>query len=283
LIETPINHVSPTDVKIITKVNPVGDEAQLIIEYNGRRYEVRNIRLPTLLKGVFPISLRTPFLFVGLNRLTKIPAVCHVASTHIQTFDRKMYNYELNNCFHLLFGDITQKIPVAVMARNLQGDSKEVKILAGVAEVLMTRISAANMKIQLNLNGEQQIVEVQPNEVKVIRHNGLEILHIRRSEDNVYAVYAVQEHMMVIFCGKHAQIFGNPLLRARSCGLCGDLNTETTADLKTPERCIMSRPRFAAYSYMIQDSCQGIPSQDLARYQQEKSRCVKQEIIPTPL
>merc|ERR1712121_377789 len=46
LIETPINHVSPTDVKIITKVNRVGDLAQFIMEYNGRRYELRNIRIP---------------------------------------------------------------------------------------------------------------------------------------------------------------------------------------------------------------------------------------------
>merc|ERR1711913_237406 len=144
---------------------------------------------------------------------------------------------------------------------------------AGVAEVLMTPISATNMKIQLNLNGQQQIVEVLPGDVKVIRHNGLEILHVKRFEDNV----------MVMFCGKHIQIFGNPLLRARSCGLCGDFNAETTADLKTPARCIMSRPRFAAYSYMIQDSCQGIPSQDLAKYQQEKTKCVKEEIIPTTL
>merc|ERR1719219_1104429 len=282
LIETPMNHIG-TSVKIITKVNRVGDEAQFIIEYNGRRYEIRNIRLPTLLKGVFPLSLRTPFLFVGLNRLTQLPATCHVGSTHVRTFDRKMYNYELNNCFHLLFGDITEKIPVAVMARNLQGVSKEVKILAGAAEVLMTPISATNMKIQLNLNGQEQIVEVLPGDVKVIRHNGLEILHIKRFEDNHYAVHAVQEHVMVIFCGKHVQIFANPLLRARSCGLCGDFNAETTADLKTPERCIMSRPRFAAYSYMIQDSCQGIPSQDLAKYQQEKTKCVKEEIIPTTL
>merc|ERR1719431_45329 len=88
LIETPISHVSPTDVKIVTKVNRVGDEAQLSIEYNGRRYEVRNIRLPTLLKGVFPISLRTPFLFIGLNRLTQLPPTCHVAPTHVHTFDR---------------------------------------------------------------------------------------------------------------------------------------------------------------------------------------------------
>merc|ERR1719219_2192866 len=283
LIETPISHVSPTDVKIITKVSRVGDEAQLIVEYNGRRYEVRNIRLPILLKGIFPISLRTPFLFVGLNRLTQLPATCNVSPTHIRTFDRKMYNYELNNCFHLLFRDCTEKIPVAVMARNLQRVSKEVKILAGVSEVLMTPISATNMKIQLNLNGQQQIVEVLPGEVKVISHNGLQILHIKRFEDNVYAVHAVQEHLMVMFCGKHVQIFAPVLLRGRSTGLCGDLNAETTADLKTPERCIMSRPRFAAYSYMIQDSCQGIPSQDLAKYQQEKTKCVKEEIIPTTL
>jgi len=283
VIETPINYVSPTTVKIITKVNRVGDEAQLIIEYNGRRYEVRNIRLPTLLKGVFPISVRNPLLFVGLNRLTQLPATCHVAPTHIRTFDHKLYNYELNNCFHLLFGDITQKIPVAVMARNPQRVSKEVKILAGVAEVLMTPISATNMKIVIGLNGRQEIVECPPGELKVIRHNGFQILHVMRSEDNVFVVHAVQEQLMVMFDGKDAQIFGTPLLRARSCGLCGDLNAERTADLKTPERCIMSRPRFAAYSYMIQDSCQGIPSQDLAKYQQEKATCVKEEIIPTPL
>ena len=45
----------------------------------------------------------------------------------------------------------------------------------------------------------------------------------------------------------------------------------------------MSKPRFAAYSYMIQNSCQGIPSQDLAKYEQEMATCVKQETIPTKL
>ena len=93
------------------------------------------------------------------------------------------------------------------------------------------------LQIQMNLNGQQQIIQVQPGMVKVIRNvNGLEILHIKRFEDNVYSVHAIQEHLMVLFDGKHAQIFGSPLLRARSIGLCGDLNAETTADLKTPER-----------------------------------------------
>merc|ERR1712200_353738 len=213
-------------------------------------YEVRNIRFPALLKGILPISLRTPFRFVGLNRLTRNASpACHVGPTHVSTFDSKMVNYELNNCFHLLFKDCSGKIPVAVMARNLHGASKEVKVLAGITEVLMTPMSANNMKIQ----------------------------------DNAYEIYAVQEGLFMTFDGKHAQIFGNYLLRSRSCGLCGDLDAETTADLKTPQRCIMSRPRFAAYSYMIQDSCQGIPSQDLSKYQQEMATCIKQETIPTKL
>jgi len=40
----------------------------------------------------------------------------------------------------------------------------------------------------------------------------------------------------------------------------------------------MSHPRFAAYSYMIQDSCQGIPIQDLAKYEQERANCIKEDI-----
>ena len=133
----------------ILQINRLGDELQMTIEYNGRRYELINIRVPALLKGVLPISLRTPFMFVGLNRLAQIPATCHVAPTHITTFDRKTYNYQMNNCFHLLFRDCTEQIPVAVMARNLQGELKEAKILAGVAEVLMTPISATDMKVSI--------------------------------------------------------------------------------------------------------------------------------------
>merc|ERR1719357_2195274 len=187
----------------------------------------------------------------------------------------------MNNCFHLLFKDSTETLPIAVMARNLQGVSKEVKVLAGVAEVLMTPVSATNMKIQMNLNGQQQIIEVQPGMVKVIRDvNGLAILHIKRFEDNVYAVHAIQEQLMVLFDGKHAQIFGSPLLRARSVGLCGDLNAETTADLKTPERCIMSQPRLAAYSYMIQESCQGIPAKIWPNTNKKKPNALKKKLFP---
>ena len=41
--------------------------------------------------------------------------------------------------------------------------------------------------------------------------------------------------------------------------------------------------RFTAYSYMIQEQCQGIPSQEKTKYEKELSQCVKSKIIPTDL
>merc|ERR1712098_363306 len=43
------------------------------------------------------------------------------------------------------------------------------------------------------------------------------------------------------------------LLKSRAVGLCGDMNGERSADLKTPGMCVM-RPHLAALSYLINKS-----------------------------
>merc|ERR1711936_821915 len=194
---------------------PLSEVCELVRHQAASVDEVRTeLVIPTFLRKLPIVDVVVPnivniakTLFVG--HLIETP-LSHVSPTHVTTFDRKTYNYQMNNCFHLLFRDCTEQIPVAVMARKLQGELKEAKILAGVAEVLMTPVSATDMKILLNLNGQQQIITVLPGEFKVIRHNGVQILHIQRYEGNVYSVHAVQENLMVSFDGKHAQIFGTP-------------------------------------------------------------------------
>jgi len=107
---------------------------------------------------------------------------------------------------------------------------------------------------------------------------------VERYEDNVYLVKFPQESLWVLFDGKRIEISPSQMLKARTCGLCGDLDHENTADLKTPRKCIMSEPRLAAFSYMIKDNqCQGIPSQLRPKYERELNQCVKERIIVTPL
>ncbi len=128
---------------------------------------------------------------------------------------------------------------------------------------------------------------IQPGQFVQKSHNGRVQIEIKRYQDNVYLVILPQESLWVLFDGQRIEISAPQMLRYKSCGLCGDLNGENTADLKTPRQCIMSKPRFAAYSYMLQQQqssqCQGIPSQDQAQYQRELQQCSRERVISTPV
>jgi len=179
----------------------------------------------------------------------------------------------------LLFKDRYNKVPVAVLARNVQATKKEVRILAGTVEVTMRPDLTS---IDLNVQGVPEKITIQPGEMKSIRDN-LDRITIKRYTDNVVLVSAYQDALWVLFDGERVEVAGSLLLKSRSAGLCGDLDGENTADLKTPRQCVMSRPRFAAYTYMIQETCQGIPVTDQPQYNLEKQECIKEQVIPTPL
>merc|ERR1711874_323859 len=71
------------------------------------------------------------------------------------------------------------------------------------------------------------------------------------------------------------------MLRNLACGLCGDLNGEKVADVPSAKQCVMSSPKLAAYSYMVEDrKCAGIPVADKARFVKETEQCVRKEVIP---
>jgi hypothetical protein len=97
--------------------------------------------------------------------------------------------------------------------------------------------------------------------------------------------------MQVITDGVRIEIIAPQLVHGRTCGLCGDLNGENTADLETPRQCLMKKNRFFAYSYMLnkdgskheERQCSGIPSVDREEYNRESQECIKKEEIITPL
>jgi len=56
---------------------------------------------------------------------------------------------------------------------------------------------------------------------------------------------------------------------------------EKTADLKSAGKCVMSQPKLAALSYMVEDGqCEGIPAQLKPVYQKEASECKKVDVVP---
>merc|ERR1712168_1353768 len=89
------------------------------------------------------------------------------------------------------------------------------------------------------------------------------------------------------------EIVAPQLLKSRTVGLCGDMNGEVTADLKTPGMCVM-RPHLAAITYMLNKSgsesgfercfgLSGLPSGLKQEFQRESNQCSRETIIPTPV
>lgn len=279
-------HVSKTNLKLVAKVKRTGEEAQLIAEIGGRKYQLYNIRMPRVLKTAFPISLRNPLTYTVMQKVTRnqIPASCRIEPTYVSTFDNKTYKYQMGNCYHLLFKDCSEKLPVAVLAKKIQNTLKEVKVLAGKSILVMTPKSRTDITFTLTVDGTQKPVQIAPALTTEIKDaNGNIVLDIKRYKDNVYYVYFVQEGLLILFDGENIEVSPSQILKARACGLCGDLDHENTADLKTPQTCLTSKPRFAAYSYMLLESCSGIPSQDKSQYDAEILQCARPEIIPTNL
>merc|ERR1712235_146333 len=133
--------------------------------------------------------------------------------------------------------------------------------------------SSGSLKVLINKE------EVHPTiGQKLVKKNtqGKIIAIIQRFEDNVVSVHVPEQ-----------------LLKSRTVGLCGDMNGEVSADLKTPGMCVM-RPRLAAITYTLNKSgsesgfercsgLSGLPSGLKQEFQRESTQCSRETIIPTPV
>merc|ERR1712240_928381 len=84
-------------------------------------------------------------------------------------------------------------------------------------------------------------------------------------EDGVYEIFSMRHGLTIRADSESAEVKAfHGRLRNLACGLCGDLNDEKTACVKSGQQCVMSSPRLAAYSYMVEDG-----------------QCVRKEVLPS--
>merc|ERR1719391_1747487 len=91
-------------------------------------------------------------------------------------------------------------------------------------------------------------------------------------QDGVVWVNMPQHMLKVLSNGSVIEVVAPLLLKSRTVGLCGDMNGERSADLKTPGMCVL-RPRLAALSFML----------NKAEFTREITQCPREVIVPTPI
>merc|ERR1719290_397573 len=254
-----------------------------------RKIVMKNLRLLGYPRFILPATvLRTPIEVAALKLTTNsIPSTCRVEPSFVRTFDSVSLDYKINDCEHVLLLDGSKHVPIAVTTRTVEADKKIVKILSGITEVLLIP-SAGAMKVMVNGKplslpavGEQLIKKSPEGKILVI---------LQHFKDNVISVYVPEQGLQVLSNGIMIEVVAPQLLKSRTVGLCGDMDGEKSADLRTPRMCVM-RPHLAALSFILNKSgyapgfehCAGIPASVKTEFEREVTRCSHEVVVPTPI
>merc|ERR1719228_2834813 len=254
-----------------------------------RKIVMKNLRLMGYPRFVLPATaLRTPFEVAALKLTTdSIPSTCRVEPSVVRTFDNMTVDYKINDCEHVLLLDGSKHVPIAVTTRSVESQKKIVKILSGMSEVEMIPVSGS-MKVMVN--GEE--LRLPTVGQKLIKKNteGKILVIVQHFQDGVVSAHVPEQGRKVLSNGSRIEVVAPQVLKSRTVGLCGDMNGERTADLKTPRMCVM-RPRLAAFSFMLNKSgsssgferCSGLPTAIREEFEHETTKCSCETIIPTPV
>ena len=305
------------------QVSPKGEQLSMNLKGDIHEVDIKDIRIPKLLQGSLPVNIRNSGSTNLMQQLTanNAPSTCSIENGQVKTFDDVEYDYTLNDCEHVLFKDCSQNSRVEVSVQK-RSTSKKVKVIVDNHKYEV-EIPSQGAQASIRVNGEEKSyiprsqyqirqqehhqkyqheyknMEQMTEELRKIRsqkqqsefiayeHNYYKDMdtYVTSYEDGVYAIVSKLYGISVYADKDSIEVKTyQHLFRNRACGLCGDLNDEKLADVKSSGECIMSSQKLSAYSYMIKDSsCQGIPTQHQERYQQETEKCLKKEILKTPV
>jgi hypothetical protein len=278
-------------LKVKLDIARAGDVAQVKVEHKKDAYKFENIRIPYILQSVVPICARTPlYNWIEQKATTNLaPASCRLEPEIVTTFDNKTYSYKINDCDHVLLLDGSRNYPMAVLARTMSGQKKMVTILSGESKI---EIVPSSGSLKVKIDGRMETINPGQTYYEKSSRTGKVIVEVKHYQDGVYYVYAPNQLLHVLTDGESIEVVAPQLLRNRAVGLCGDLNGEYVADLKSPKECIM-KPKLAAMSYMLNKEgrssssygpqCSGIPSADRSEYRREEQACFKEGIIRTSI
>jgi len=270
------------EYEIEAKVDGRGRYLTISGKGNGEEIVVRDYPLRWNTKELLPICTKESFVEKILQKLTRqsAPSTCKIEPRDITTFDGKKYRYTVNDCEHVAFAEESPRPRVVVSTKKTQQQ-----------HVVKMYIDGERYEVEIpretkHSHRSQAIIKVNGQEKQVQNTRQIEDMtetHVITYEDGVYSIHSHKYGVEVTADGERLMVRTNELVfRNRATGLCGDLNGEETADLKTGNQCLLSEPELVGYSFMLEDGkCQGAPEEKKSVIHREEQRCVKEKVEPT--
>merc|ERR1712142_566261 len=251
------------------KMDPQGKKLSVSVEGGESNLVIEEIRVEESLQGLLPINMKESGAQNIIQHLTshQAPSTCSIEQGKVKTFDNLHYDYQMNDCEHVVFKDCSQLYEsyglnrVEVTTQQTESSTKVKVTIDSHKYELSFPSSAREAVIRVDDEEEERsLIEREKTEFAEEKKNYYDeqTTYVTSFQDGVYAVINHAYGISVYSDGKSLEIKTfQHLLRNKACGLCGDPNDESVADVKTPQSCIMSSPSLAALTYMVEDNpCQ---------------------------
>ena len=190
---------------------------------------------------------------------------CVVGQGYVQTFDKKTYSYQVDECDHLITSDCSQNHQHAVLAKEVNG-LKHVTIYQGQSQIELRPAQAYSNQVdnwKLSVNGQQ--VQLRKNEKITLKSSSaLEQITAYWTNDNIVVINTPQ--VRLVHQGKTVTLEVNNTPNGSQCGFCGDYNMDKRTDVLSSKGCIMSSVKLAAHTYRSKsEQCRPISEKTLSQ------------------
>ncbi len=133
----------------------------------------KNIRLPEHLRNVIPIvASSNPSKISSAIIGADIYSKCKVGEGVVESFDKKSYHYQLDDCFHVLSADTQHDNEYAVLAKESNG-KKEIKFFVSGSKFTVEpseQYTESRKEYVIEFDGER--IQLERNEKKELRTRG---------------------------------------------------------------------------------------------------------------
>ena len=168
---TNIENVHSRDgIDIELKFKPRFNAVSMILSTPYETITYENIRLPEYARRVFPmIASKRPHeqIFEAVTGEAMYPT-CRVSPDTIYTFDNRSYSYHLDDCYHVLAADASDKKSHAVLGKVENGQT-HLKIFSEGSEIILSPSSSSGRSsMEYTVEVDKERIQLGRNEKKEV-------------------------------------------------------------------------------------------------------------------
>merc|ERR1712025_236912 len=244
-------------IQINLNFNPKINTVDVKVQSPEENVVLRNIRVPQQLREICPFVAGQNPIEQTYKALTGSPLLgkCVLGQGYVQTFDKKTYSYQVDECDHLLSSDCSERTDHGIFAKEVNGQ-KHVTIYEGNTKVEVRPSEAYSQQVEkFTIVVDGQEVPLKKNE-KIILSSRSPLNQVTAywSNDNVVEINT--PHNRVQHQGKTVIVEEKTSADGSHCGLCGDYNQDRRADPKSAE-------------------CSPLSQRTQEQIREEEERCIK--------